>query len=262
MKSLSLKDKWQTQTALIGPWCSIPSPMVTEVIASAGMDFVLLDLEHGNMNDETLESMIRAAKLKNCTPLVRVGRLDELNILKPLDLGALGILVPHVKNKIDCEKVIQYAKYYPEGKRGFSSFTPAGSYGLEFVGSHASDQNQSICTGIIIEDIEGLKNLDEILEVPHLDMVYIGAYDLAQSLGKPGEPKHPEVLGIIKDAIHKIHTQSLKVGGYAAKNLDEIKEMVDLEMDLVTFVPDVTVLYESFKKIKKTFNEVIPIHAK
>ncbi|EKD27697.1 MAG: 2-dehydro-3-deoxyglucarate aldolase [uncultured bacterium] len=241
---------------VIGPWCSLASSTITDIIASAGMDFVILDMEHGNINYNELENMIRAAILKSCCPIVRVGMVDELQILKPLDLGAQGIIAAHVETKEDCEKLVSYVKYYPQGKRGFSSFTPAGEYSLTKVRSHSDESNKETITGIIIESLKGIENLDSITDTKHLDLVYIGAYDLAQSMGFPGNPSHPDVQNIIKDSIKKIRNKGLIAGGYAAKNHSEIKPMLDMGMQFITYIPDVTVIFHAFNDIKIAFDKL------
>jgi 4-hydroxy-2-oxoheptanedioate aldolase len=256
-KPNTLKERLQAGETVIGPWCEIPSPSLTNVIAAAGMDFVILDMEHGSINYETLENMIRAAESENCCPLVRVGRNDELHILKALDMGAHGIISPHVETKKDCEKVVAYTKYYPLGIRGFSSFTRAGGYSLIDVDGHAVRENENMLTGIIIENKEGLDNIDEIILTEYLDLVYIGAYDLSQSLGLPGQVDHPEIQAAMRDCIRKITDKGIAAGGYAAKNITDIQSMVDMGMQFITYVPDVTSIFHMFYDIKNEFDKII-----
>ncbi|MHC1703453.1 MAG: HpcH/HpaI aldolase/citrate lyase family protein [Tenuifilaceae bacterium] len=257
MKQESFKLKLKEGKIVIGPWCSTDSPSVINIIALSGMDFCILDMEHGKTNIQNMEELIRAAKSEDCAALVRVDSLNEISILKSLDSGASGVIVPHVSNAETMKKVVDYTKYYPIGKRGFSSFTCAGKYSLENVQKHAELQNSSIVVGIIIEDLEGVNNLKEILEVGNLDLVYIGAYDLAQSMGYPGNPTHPEVLEVLKNCVATVNKYDIAVGGYAAKSINELENMIKLGMQFITYIPDVTVIYHAFKSIKDSFDHTV-----
>ncbi len=256
-KPNSLKERLQAGEIVIGPWCEIPSSTLTNVIAATGMDFVILDMEHGSIDYGTLENMIRAAESENCCPLIRVGKNDELHILKVLDLGAHGVIIPHVQTKKECEKAVSYTKYHPLGVRGFSSFTRAGGYSLIGVEGHAVRENESTLTGIIIENKDGLDNIDEIIKTEYLDLVYIGAYDLSQSLGLPGQVDHPDVKAAIKDCVHRITDKGIAAGGYAAKNISDIQSMVDIGMQFITYIPDVTSIFHMFYDIKNEFDKII-----
>ncbi|RAQ43277.1 hypothetical protein B9S53_11425, partial [Arthrospira sp. O9.13F] len=213
----------------------------------------ILDMEHGKTNVSNLEDLVRATESEGCDALVRVDSLNEISILKALDSGATGVIIPHISSASDMQKAVSFSKYYPIGKRGFSSFTSAGKYSLEYVKTHAESKNMSTVVGIIIEDIEGISNLKEILDVGNLDIVYIGAYDLAQSMGYPGNPKHPEVFGNIQKAIELVKKYNIAVGGYAASNHEEMKTMLDMGMQFITYIPEVTVIYHCFKSIKDNF---------
>jgi len=243
---------------VIGPWCSTESSKIINIIALSGLDFCILDMEHGRANDSNLEELIRAAESENLSAIVRVDSLNEISILKSLDSGATGVIVPHISTAHDMKRAVSYSKYYPIGNRGFSSFTAAGKYSLENVKTHSDTQNASTVLGIIIEDIEGINNIHEILGVGHLDIIYIGAYDLAQSMGHPGNPKHPDVLEAIQFAIDNVKPHNIAVGGYAASSHEEIGAMINMGMQFITYVPDVTIIYHAFKAIRDSFISQLP----
>jgi 4-hydroxy-2-oxoheptanedioate aldolase len=181
---------------------SIPSPLVVEMIGYAGYDFVILDMEHVCVNPETLENMVRAAECAGMSALVRVPNAVPETILRALDCGALGIVVPHVRSRAEAEQAVAASRYHPLGCRGISGgrTTGFGTIGLQ---DYFERANAEIMVVAMIEDKEGVENLDEILSVTGIDMVLEGAVDLSQSYGVPGQVQHADVqaaIGRIADA--------------------------------------------------------------
>ncbi len=255
-KENSLKKRIKQGEVVFGPWCVLPSPSVINIIGAAGMDFVILDLEHGASSFETLEEMVRSAESENCCPLVRVGKRDELHILKALDLGAHGVLVPHVSDKKEAAEAVSFAKYYPEGQRGFSPFTRTGGYGMLGIQDHAKKENEETIVAVILEGIKGLEHLDEILDVPNIDLIYIGAYDLSQSLGIPGQVNHKKVKGLLEKNIKKIRDNNKAAGGHVAKNADDFRWMVNCGMQFITCLPDTALIFHAFHDLATQFREI------
>lgn len=218
---------------------------------------MIIDMEHGPTSFETAEEMIRAAESEDCTPLIRVGQNDELNILKALDIGAHGILVPHVENLEHAQAAVSCAKYYPLGNRGFSPFTRAGGYGRLQVKEHALHENEETLVGIILEGKTALENIEEILTMEQLDLIYIGAYDLSQAMGMPGQVDHVEVKKQLERCVRRIRSGGVAAGGYVAKNIDDIKWMTDIGMQFITCLPDVTMLLQAVHDEVSLFKKVI-----
>lgn len=184
---------------------SIPSPLLVEMIGYAGYDFVILDMEHVCVNPETLENMVRAAECAGITPLVRVPNAMPEAILRALDCGAQGIVVPHVRSRADAEQAVAASRYYPLGKRGISGGRTTG-FGAVDLPTYFERANSEIMVVAMIEDKEGVDKLDAILSVAGIDMVLEGAIDLSQSYGVPGQAQHPTV----QHAIEKIATACLR----------------------------------------------------
>ena len=130
----TLKGRLKNNQAVLGAWNSISSPALVNVIGAGGMDFIIIDMEHGPAGMETAEDLVRAAEVAGMTPLIRVSVNRADLILRALDIGARGIQVPHVSTGAEAQQVVEYAKYYPDGTRGLSPFTRAGGYGLDAKG--------------------------------------------------------------------------------------------------------------------------------
>jgi 4-hydroxy-2-oxoheptanedioate aldolase len=247
----SFRDRIRDGETVCGPWCVLPSPAVIDIIGKSGADFVILDMEHGAHDLQTIEGMLRAAECTGCSALVRVPGNDEAAILHVLDLGAEGVIVPHIQSAGDAAKAIASAKYHPLGSRGFSPYTRAGGYSLHNVAGHTAVQNERTVLCLILEGKEGIENLDEILALPGIsgsvDIIYIGAYDLSQALGMPGQVDHPEVRKHLEQSIGKITRAGIAAGGYVAKTAEDMQWMMAMGMQFITLLPDVTIIYHAFE---------------
>jgi len=255
-----MKARLKEGDVVVGPWCTIASPSIVNVIAAVGLDFVIIDMEHGPHSFETVENMIRAAEVENCTPLVRVPKNDGALILNALDIGAHGVVIPHIESRADAELAVSYAKYYPLGKRGFSSFTRAGGYSLHTVQNHSKTQNEQTLVILVLEGKEGIASLDEILTLEKIedkvDIIYIGAYDLSQAVGLPGQVDHPEVRKHLEICIKKIKERGIVAGGYVAKNSADISWMLEMGMQFITLLPDCTILFHAFESLYHDFCKI------
>ncbi|MCC7007013.1 MAG: siderophore biosynthesis protein SbnG [Ottowia sp.] len=194
-----LKAALHAGKSVFGLINSIPAPILIEMIAYAAYDFVIIDMEHVSVNLETVENMIRAAESAGITALVRVPSTAPETILRVLDCGAQGIVVPHVNQAEQVRQVITASRYAPLGKRGISGGRTTGFGTIDLL-NYCQQANQEIMVVVMIEDRLALDHLDEIISVPGIDMVLEGAIDLSQSLGLPMQTQHP----IVQHAIQKI----------------------------------------------------------
>jgi len=194
-----LKHALRERETVFGLLNSIPSPLLVEMLGYAGYDFVILDLEHVSTNPETLENTVRAAECAGITPLVRVPGVAADVILRALDCGAQGIVVPHVKNAGEAEAIVKAGRYHPFGARGISGGRTTG-FGRLDLPTYFERANAEILVAVMIEDREGVERIDDILSVPGIDLVLEGAIDLSQSYGVPGQPQH----SLVQAAIERI----------------------------------------------------------
>ncbi|WP_447985994.1 HpcH/HpaI aldolase family protein [Nitrospira sp. Nam74] len=193
MAAGSLKRAIRNRQPLLGLFCSTPSPIAVELIAHAGFDFAVIDTEHSLLNPETLEHMVRAAHAASLSVLVRVEGVSPAAIGRVLDAGASGILVPRVRGVGETRTVVRAALYAPQGERGLNAGRSA-SFGATSLTKYVERANDETVVGVMIEDQEGLANVDEVLAVSGLDFVMEGAADLSQSLGVSWQTRHPVVV--------------------------------------------------------------------
>ena len=195
----NLKKRLQAGETVVGPFVIIPSVPLVDTLGYAGMDFCIIDTEHGPISQESATDLVIAAQGSGVAPIIRVGDNDERLILRALDIGADGVQVPQINNVEDGKKVIHAAKYFPLGERGVSVFTRAGDYYVNEGAGHTDKQNDETMIVVHIEGQRGLNNLDEIMTVDGLDVLFLGPYDISQSLGLPGDVRNPKVEAALKE---------------------------------------------------------------
>ncbi|MFD6517054.1 HpcH/HpaI aldolase/citrate lyase family protein [Rhodococcus sp. NPDC060176] len=176
-----------------GLFCAIPSPSLVEMIGCAGYDFVIVDTEHTGVDPQELENLIRAAESVALTPFVRVPKGDSGAILRALDAGAMGVVIPHVQDAETARAAVYASRYAPEGMRSLNSGRQPG-FGELVLTEYISRANAEIMVVVMIEDKQAVEAIDSILKVPGIDMVLEGAADLSQSYGVPWQIRHPQVL--------------------------------------------------------------------
>ncbi|MCH4096162.1 MAG: aldolase/citrate lyase family protein [Acidaminococcus provencensis] len=182
----------------IGSYITFPADTAIEVMKQAGVDFVILDLEHEQLTMTEVMSMIRTCDACGMAAMVRVPGLDETSIRKALDMGASAIKVPGITNAAEAKLAVALCKYPPEGVRGACPFTRNNGYGVDRAGCYAK-ANREVAVSVIIEGVEGVRNMEEIIATPGIDTVSIGNIDLAVALGVPGQVFHPKVKQAVLD---------------------------------------------------------------
>ncbi len=244
---MNLKKRLQNGSCVYGTWCVLPSPEVINVLAKAGLDFVLIDMEHGPMDYALAQRMVMAAEADNCEAIIRVSHNEEAGVLRALDTGASGIIVPHVESPGDRKKAISFMKYPPVGVRGFSPYARAGGYAS--TSGHTARENSRIVSGIIIEGQAGFAALPAVIDDPELDLVYIGTYDLSSALGIPGEVKNRKVLDVLEKAVKTVRDRG-KAAGCLFHDIDELKYFHDIGVQFLAYKVDSSVLYDGFSFLK------------
>ncbi|ALA40864.1 siderophore biosynthesis protein SbnG [Paenibacillus peoriae] len=202
MRTNTLKEKIERKQPVFGLFVSIPQPVIIEMIGHAEYDFVIIDLEHAATNMESVEELVRAAELAGMTPLVRISKVERTEILKVLDCGAQGIVIPHVEQREQVEEAVRHAYYHPLGMRSLNSGRP-GVFGKYPLTGYIREANEQVMVVPMIESVEGVRQSASILSHPQVSWVLEGAADLSQSLGVPWQTEHPDVqraLGALYEA--------------------------------------------------------------
>ena len=178
----SFRNTLNSEQGVFGPFMITGDPAFVECAGYAGYDFVLLDMEHGPVSFERLQNLIRAANIAKIMPVVRVPRGSDIFISRALDVGAGAILVPQIDSAEQAAAAVSAAKFSPIGTRGTCRFTRSACYGADS-GKNYFHAAQDTMVMIQAEGTKAIENIDAILNVDGIDVIFIGPYDLSASLG-------------------------------------------------------------------------------
>ena len=262
MRENILKKKLLQGKSVLGIWQSINSMDLVEMSGYSGYDFIVLDTEHGPMSAESCIPLICAAERTNIIPIIRVSEIQKTYILKALDVGAMGIIFPMVDTLEDAKKAVDLSKYILSENekrkqfRGMSTTSRAAGYGITIdKKTHRETSNKEIMVIIQFEDKETIDNLDEILRLKEIDAVFIGAADLSQSFGFPGEPDKPIIQDTIKNAIKKI-VNSGKIAGTIDASPNAMKYYAELGVKFFA-CNQTRIITKALKSFIEDFKKVI-----
>jgi 2-dehydro-3-deoxyglucarate aldolase len=239
-KLISFAERLRSGELLIGTLISLPSPEVTELLASSGFDWLFIDAEHGAFNPQQVQSMLQAAG--QCPCVVRVPSGDEVWIKKALDIGSDGIIVPQVHTPEQARKIISYCKYSPQGSRGVG-IGRAHHYGLGFE-YYIKNANRHTAVILQAESRQAIENIDEIIALEGIDAILIGPYDLSASLGKIGQVNDVEVTNAIDRIAEACNQASVRLGFFGV-NAAAVKPYIKKGFTLITVGVDCLFLNKS-----------------
>ena len=248
-----LKKNLKDNRLTIGSWVTIGHPSVVEIMATAGFDWLTVDMEHTSISYETAQTLITVIQAEGMQALVRVGHNDELIIKRVMDCGADGVIVPMIKSAEDAEKAVSFVKYPPVGKRGVGLYR-AQKYGTDFEGYKKRVQDETVVIAQI-EHIEAVSNIDEILSCKGLDGIIIGPYDLSASMGYPGEFHRPDVIDAIDRVDQAAKAKKIPMGFHViSSDPQEIQNKIDKGYTFLAYSLDFFFLgdkaREGMKKIR------------
>ncbi len=233
MRTNYTKSKLAEGHVVFGGIISRYAPDLVELFGAIGYDFVMIDCEHGPMDLDQVEHMVRGAEVFEITPIARIPDHADSTILRFLDRGVQGIIVPHVNTKEQADAVARAARYYPDGHRGVGGGR-AHDYGVKSARDESTSWVNSQTLVIpMIEDTEAVENLDAILTVPGIDVLHVASGDLGQSMGNPGRE---EVRRLMRGVIPRIQKggKFAGVGRNAPADAEGVAEFIKLGASWVT----------------------------
>ncbi len=236
-----LKQKLASRTFTLGTWITIGHPAIAEIMARAGYEWVVVDLEHTTIAIDTAGEMIRTIDLCGSVPLVRLTSIDADQIKRVLDAGAHGIVVPSVNTPEEAARAVASTRYAPEGTRGVG-LARAQGYGARFKEYLEWQKNGPIVI-VQIEHKDAIERLEEILSTPGVDGFIVGPYDLSCSMGMPGEFERPEFNAVIT-SIREIARNTGRAGGLhiVEPDLHRLEQAVRDGYNFVAYSADLRIL--------------------
>ncbi|MDK2799303.1 hypothetical protein DXT63_05145 [Thermoanaerobacteraceae bacterium SP2] len=240
-----IKQAMKNGEALIGIMIEeMTTPNIAKILAACGFKYFIIDCEHGSFNDESVASIISVAKGSGIIPMVRVPEIRKDTISKPLEAGAMGLLIPQIKTVEDVKRVVEEARYAPQGKRGISHTKPHNNYITKSDPEQTKKENDEVMIILQIETKEAIENLDEILSVEGIDAALIGPNDLSQSYGILGQFDNP----IILQAFDKVIEVSKKhdiISGVHFGDIKTLKKWAQKGMRLLMWNTEVGLIIDN-----------------
>lgn len=240
---VQFKERINAGETAIGTWAVIPSSESAEVLASGGLDFIIIDMEHGSMGFETAQNMVRGAMLHGCAALVRVPANIDWMILRALEIGSDGVVIPQIQSLADAERAVSACYYHPLGMRGASPFTRASNYLPDDPQKTFAQSNERTTTVLLVEGMSGINDIESIIELSGIDVLYVGTFDLSQAAGYPGQPNHPKVLDFTEHCVRKIAAKGI-APGILVQSPEEVSRARSWGIRFLAYRADVALLKE------------------
>ncbi|KAL1962867.1 hypothetical protein VTN77DRAFT_9142 [Rasamsonia byssochlamydoides] len=210
-----------------GAWQMLPGANHARFMARSGYDWICVDTEHGNIADWQMHEAVAAIAAEGVSPIVRIAANEAWMVKRALDTGAHGIVVPLLYTADDARRLVESAKFPPQGRRGFGSPFAMGPTGGVSQFEYLQTANDSLLTIVQIETKEALENVEEIAKVPGIDVLFVGPWDLGNNIGRPVQGEFHEDLNAAIERIRKAAVDNGKragiycVGGEAARKYAE-----------------------------------------
>jgi len=245
-KSLKLKEirnKIKLGQPSIGSWMQISNTSVAEIFGDSNLDWVVIDREHGNFNDESLINIFQSLELGKCLPMVRLGDHSLLEAKKSLEAGAAGLIIPKIEDKNQLENIINECLYPIIGNRGIG-FSRSNLYGKNFKSKLNKKERPLIVA--MIESKKGVENLKDILKVKYLDGIFIGPYDLSSSIGVLGDFNSALYLKTISKIIKRCKSEKIPCGIHIIEpSKKELKLRIKQGYGIIAYSIDSVILRNS-----------------
>lgn len=250
---MRLRDVWRPGRLTLGGWCAIGNAFSAELLAHAGYDWICIDLQHGLVGYEQMVAMLQAASGSGTPMLVRVGDGETAAIMRALDAGASGVVVPMVNSAEDAARAVAACRYPPRGTRswgpvraalGVAGYTPAGA-------------NEDVICIVMVESAEGLAALPEIASVEGVDAVFIGPNDLALSAGlapsfQSADRRHDELVESIRSTCAGLGL----VTGIAVGDVESARRRQEQGFDMIALPSDMSMIVRGAKDALESLRPV------
>jgi 4-hydroxy-2-oxoheptanedioate aldolase len=225
-----------------------------EIAGLCGVDCIWLDQEHAGLDQRDLENQIRAAKIHDADTMVRVARGCYSDLIRPLEMDAAGIMVPHVMSYNDARNVVWQTRFHPVGRRPFDGGNADGAYSMIPPLDYMRQANRERFVIVQIEDPEPMQDLDRIANIEGIDMLFFGPADFSQGIGDPNNFANPRIVEARRQ-IAKTARRYHKFAGTVA-SFESLAETVSMGYQFVNIGSDVIALGDLFQSVASAFAEI------
>ena len=238
---------------VFGIFSKTSDPAFIEAAGNAGFDYIIIDLEHGPNSVETAQGLIRGAQIAGILPIVRV-KEDRLSVIgEVLDIGAAGVQAPQIVDEASARAVVCRAKFAPVGERGVCRFVRAADYSSMERERYFRESNETLVIAQL-EGTEALRNIESILNVAGIDIIFIGPYDLSQSLGVTGQVDSPKVLEKMTYLVERCSRKGLVVGTFV-DTLENARKWIQAGVRYISYSVDVGIFTDACRQLVRSLGQ-------
>lgn len=256
----SFRELMRRGEKLIGTFMMTDSQEVLEILGEGGFEFVVIDEEHGGLQDVCYSNLVRTAEAAGVIPIFRTPGLVEDSVKRALDAGASGVMIPNVSSADDARMAVSLSKFPPIGHRGACPYVRANHYGEGDKQAYFRKSNEEVALILLVEGPEGVANFDEILEVEGVDAVFFGPFDLSVAMGIPGEIDDPRVVEAIRTMIHKANAKGV-FAGMLGVDAAATQRWIQEGADFILVMQDTLLLLKACKDILAEIKAAVPAKA-
>jgi 2-keto-3-deoxy-L-rhamnonate aldolase RhmA len=243
---MSLKQKLNAGELVLATMVNeMRTPTLPTILSAAGLDSFVIDMEHGTHDWSDMAALVGVARGLGLHAIVRIPEIRRETVLKPLDAGAAGILVPMVNTAEEATQIVQWAKYPPAGVRGVSLRRGHNDFRSRDLGTYLSEANDSTAVIIQIETEQSVDNIEDLVRVEGVDCVFIGPNDLSVALGAPGQ-LGSDVMREACETILKAARESGVAVGYQSFDIAQARVLVEQGVRYLSFTSDVHAIMDTF----------------
>ena len=252
----SLKSRLKKGEGVIGTMITIfDNPEIAKIVKVCGFDYFIIDCEHGSYNYSSIANMLAVAREAGIAGVVRIPEVKREVVLKYMEMGAAGLLLPNTETAEQARLLVEYSKYSPMGNRGVSLLRPhTGFEEVKSAVEYMKNLNEETLLMTQIESPKGLKNLADILEVDGIDAAFIGPNDLSQSMGIMGQINHPDFVAAL-DHVIKTSKEKGKYSGIHLTTPESIVPWVEKGMTLNLLANEVIYMMNGAKDTLSRFRK-------
>ena len=244
-----LKKKLDNTSLTIGSWLQLDEANSALIISKSKFEWIAVDLEHGFFSENNLPNIFKSILMGGTVPFARTQDSSKINIVRAMDAGAYGLIVPNIESKEQLQSVIKFANYPPKGKRGVG-YCPANNYGNNFDEYMNTIKNPIIIA--MIESKKGLENIDEIISCKGFDGILIGPYDLSASLNITAKFSNIKFKSAIKKILNVCKSNKISVGMHQVKpSISDLKKLIYQGFNFIPYGMDSVFLSNNYPDIKR-----------
>lgn len=220
---------------------------IARIAAASGADFLFLDMEHTGWGIETIRMLVATAKAADLVPLVRPPALQYHLLSGPLDMGAMGLVIPKVETADEARDFVRYSRYPPDGDRGAAFGFAHDDYQAGDVASKMKSANEELLLVALVETARGVENVDKIAAVEGIDVLWVGHFDLTNSLGIPAQFSHPDYVKAV-DRVLKACERQGKAAGMMAESVEQGRALLKQGFRCLSYWGDIFIYREAVRQ--------------